>query len=144
MSAMRWPGSGALKPFVRPQRWLGLWWGMVAAVIVGSMLPALLLPDLPPGSDKLEHLLGYAILAAAAAQVFATRAALLRAGLGLIALGVGIEIMQGAMTTSRLMDAWDAVANTLGVVAGMATVLTPMRDAWLRVEPRLVRRQPGA
>ena len=107
---------------------------MVAAVIVGSMLPALLLPDLPPGSDKLEHLLGYAILAAAAAQVFATRAALLRAGLGLIALGVGIEIMQGAMTTSRLMDAWDAVANTLGVLLGLASAATPLRDLLLRFD----------
>ena len=117
---------------------------MVAAVIAGSMVPALLLPDLPPGSDKLEHLLGYAILAAAAVQVFATRAALLRAAIGLIALGVGIEIAQGMLTTSRAMDAWDAVANTLGVVAGTATVLTPLRDAWLRFEARLLRDQPGA
>ena len=131
---IRWPGSGALKPFVRPQRWLGAWWGMVFAVIVGSMLPALLLPDVPRGGDKVQHLLGYAVLAAVAVQLFATRASLLRAAGGLVAMGVSIEIAQGTMTTSRAMDAWDALANTLGVLIGLATVLLPVRDALLKFE----------
>ena len=133
---IRWPGTGTLKPFARPQRWLGAWWGMVAAVIVGSLLPALLLPDLPPGSDKLEHLLGYATLAASAVQLFATRGALLRAGVFLIALGVAIEVAQGTLTTSRAMDANDAIANSLGVCLGLATMLTPMRDWLLSVDRR--------
>ena len=133
---MRWPGSGAAKAFVRPQRWLGLWWTMIAIVIVGSLLPALLLPDLPAGSDKVEHLLGYAVLAAMAVQVFATRAALLRAAVFLVALGVGIEVAQDVLTTTREMDAMDALANTCGVVLGMLSALTPMRDALLRMEPR--------
>jgi VanZ family protein len=131
---MRWPGSGALKQFVRPERWLGAWWTMVAAVIVGSLLPALLLPDLPPGSDKLEHLIGYALLSAAAVQLFATRSALLRAGIGLVVMGVLVEIAQGTLTTTRSMDAQDALANTIGVVLGLATALTPIRDALLRLE----------
>ena len=133
---MRWPGSGAAKAFVRPQRWLGAWWTMIALVIIGSLLPALLLPDLPAGSDKVEHLLGYAILSATAVQVFATRVALLRAALFLVALGVGIEVAQDLLTTTREMDAMDALANTCGVVLGMLTALTPMRDALLRMEPR--------
>ena len=131
---IRWPGSNALKPFVRPQRWLGAWWAMVLAVIVGSMLPALLLPDLPAGSDKVEHLLGYAILSAMAVQLFATWRALLVAAIGLVLLGVGIEVAQDALTTTREMDAWDALANTCGVVIGMATALTPLRDALLRMD----------
>ena len=132
----RWPGSGAAKAFVRPQRWLGIWWGMIAVVVVGSLLPALLLPDLPAGSDKVEHLLGYAILAATAVQVFATRRALLAAASFLIALGVGIEVAQDLLTSTRQMDAWDALANTCGVVLGMATATTRGRDALLRMEPR--------
>ena len=107
---------------------------MIAVVVVGSLLPALLLPDLPAGSD--EHLLGYAILAATAVQVFATRRALLAAASFLIALGVGIEVAQDLLTTTRQMDAWDAVANTCGVVLGMATATTRGRDALLRMEPR--------
>ena len=75
---IRWFGSDALKPFVRPQRWLGTWWVMIAAVIVGSLLPAILLPNVPEGGDKAEHLIGYAVLSATAVQLFATRAAVLR------------------------------------------------------------------
>jgi VanZ family protein len=136
---IRWPGSGALKPFARPQRWLGAWWTMIALVIVGSLLPALLLPNLPPGSDKIEHLLGYAILSASAVQLFAGKRAVALAAIGLVLLGVGIEVAQDALTTTREMDAKDALANTLGVILGMASAMTPMRDAWLRAERRLAR-----
>lgn len=131
---IRWPGTGALKPFARPQRWLGAWWVMIALVIVGSLLPALLLPDLPAGSDKIEHLLGYAILSASAVQLFATRRALLFAAIGLVLLGVGIEVAQDALTTTREMDVWDAMANTLGVIAGMATAMLPLRDSLLKLD----------
>jgi VanZ family protein len=133
---IRWPGSAAAKPFARPQRWLGLWWGMIAVVVVGSLLPALLLPDLPEGSDKAEHLLGYAILAAMAVQVFATRRVLMLAALFLVALGIGIEIAQDVLTTTRQMDTWDALANTCGVLLGIASALTPVRDALLRMDTR--------
>ena len=109
---------------------------MIAVVIVGSLLPALLLPDLPEGSDKVEHLLGYAILAAMGVQVFATRRALMFAALFLVALGVGIEVAQDLLTTTRQMDAWDALANTCGVVLGMGTALTRARDVLLRVDSR--------
>ena len=132
----RLPGAGALKPFARPQRWLAAWWGMIAVVIVGSMLPALLLPDLPPGSDKLEHLLGYALLAAWAVQIFAPRRALMAAGAGLVALGIAIELAQDALTTTRMMDAGDVLANTLGVLLGLATHFAPMRDALARYDAR--------
>ena len=131
---VRWPGSSALKPFARPQLWLGTWWAMVGAVVVGSLLPALFLRDLPPGSDKLQHLLGYAVLAATAVQVFATRRALLCAGIGLVVMGVLVEIAQGTLTTTRVLDARDALANSIGVVLGLATVRTPVRDALLRIE----------
>ena len=129
-----WFGSGALKPFVRPQRWLGTWWVMIAAVIVGSLLPAILLPNVPEGGDKAEHLIGYAVLSATAVQLFATRAAVLRAAAGLVAMGVLIEIAQGTLTTTRSMDPFDALANTCGVLLGMATMWMPLRDALLRME----------
>ena len=131
---MRWLGGGALKPFARPQRWLIAWWTMVGAVLVGSMLPALLLPHMPPGGDKVQHLLGYAVLSASAVQLFATRASVLRAAIGLVAMGVLIEIAQGTLTATRAMDPWDALANTLGVLAGLATAWLPVRDALLKLE----------
>ena len=121
----------ALKPLRRPRLWLGLWCVAIAAVVVGSLLPATDLPPVPAGADKLEHFAGYGALAAIAVQLFATRAALVRAGLGLAALGIVLEVLQSVLTVTRMMDGWDALANCLGVLAGLATVLTPWRDLLL-------------
>ena len=121
----------ALKPLRRRRLWLGLWMAAIAVVVVASLLPAIDLPRVPRGADKLEHFGAYCLLAAAAVQLFATRAALLRAGLGLVALGVALEAAQFLLTSTRMMDGWDALANTLGVLAGLATVLTPLRDLLL-------------
>ena len=123
-----------LKPLRRPRLWLGLWCIAIAAVIVGSLLPATDLPPVPAGADKLEHFAGYGALAAIAVQLFATRAALVRAGLGLAALGIVLEVLQSVLTVTRMMDGWDALANCLGVLAGLATVLTPWRDLLLRLD----------
>ena len=124
----------ALKPLRRPRLWLSLWCVAIAAVIVGSLLPAADLPPVPAGADKLEHFAGYAVLAAIAVQLFATRAALARAGLGLVALGIVLEVLQSVLTSTRMMDGWDVLANCLGVLAGLATVLAPWRDLLLRLD----------
>jgi len=125
-----------LKPLRRPWLWLGLWWCAIGVVIAASLLPAFLLPEVPAGGDKLEHLGGYFVLAAAAVQLYAARRSLLRAGIGLVLLGVGLEFAQGLLTTTRQMDVWDALANSAGVLAGLATVLTPLRDVLLHFDNR--------
>ena len=125
-----------LKPLRRPWLWLGLWWCAIGVVIAASLLPAFLLPEVPAGGDKLEHLGGYFVLAAAAVQLYAARRSLLRAGIGLVLLGVGLEFAQGLLTTTRQMDAWDALANSAGVLAGLATVLTPLRNVLLHFDNR--------
>jgi VanZ family protein len=123
----------ALKPLRHPQLWLGVWIAALLATVVASLLPVFLLPMVPPGGDKLEHFGGYALLAAAAVQLFAGKRALWRAAVGLIALGIALEIAQGVFTTTRQMDVVDAIANTCGVAGGMAIVLTPLRDLLLRL-----------
>lgn len=130
---MRDASRGALKPLRHPQLWLGAWIAGLLATLVASLLPVFLLPVVPPGGDKLEHFGGYALLAAAAVQLFTGKRALWNAALGLVALGIALEIAQGAFTTTRQMDVIDAVANTCGVAGGMATVLTPLRDLLLRL-----------
>ena len=127
-----------MKPFRHPRLWLGLWALAVAVVIAVCLMPPPPLPPLPDNSDKVEHLLAYFVLAACVVQLFASRRALLAAAVGLVVLGIGIEIAQGLLTTTRAADPRDAVANTLGVVLGMATVLTPWRDLLLRWEKRLL------
>ena len=52
----------------------------------------------------------------------------LPSALALALLGLGLEYAQGALTSTRLRDGGDALANTLGVLAGLATQFTPWRS----------------
>lgn len=129
----RWRPGRSLKPFRRPRLWSGLWCVAIAAVVVVSLAPP---PPMPPveGGDKIGHFLAYGVLAAAAVQLYARWPALLGAGLGLMLMGIGLEWAQGALTDTRQMERADALANTLGVIAGLATRVTPLRDLLLRLD----------
>ena len=129
-------GLSELKPLRRPRFWLGLWWAAIVLGVVVSLVPPPPI-DVPRGSDKLVHLLSYGALAASAVQLFAQRSALLRAGIGLVALGVALEFAQDALTSTRMLDPQDMLANAFGVVLGIATVHTPLRDLLLQLEARL-------
>ena len=133
MKSRRWRFGRSLKPFRRPWLWAGLWSLGVAAVVVASLLPA---PDLPNlhVSDKAEHFTAYALLAAGAVQLYARRLSWFAVCIALALLGIGLEFAQGTLTSTRQMDAADALANSLGVLAGLATSLTPWRDALLRFD----------
>lgn len=133
MNARRGRLGRSLKPFRRPWLWAGLWSLGIAAVVVASLLPAPDLPNLHVG-DKAEHFTAYALLAAGAVQLYA-RLSWLSVCIALALLGIALEFAQGALTTTRTMDAADALANSLGVLAGLATSLTPWRDTLLRHEP---------
>ena len=139
----------AFKPLRRPALWGGLWIAAIAAVVVLSLAPSVPTPDVPDG-DKLGHFLAYFALAAAAVQLYARWSALLGAGIGLVLLGIGLvllgiglvllgiglEYAQGALTASRMQDGADALANTLGVIVGLSTRLTPFRDVLLQFDTR--------
>ena len=125
----------AFKPLRRPALWGGLWIAAIAAVVVLSLAPSVPMPDVPDG-DKLGHFLAYFALAAAAVQLYARWSALLGAGIGLVLLGIGLEYAQGALTASRMQDGADALANTLGVIVGLSTRLTPFRDVLLQLDTR--------
>ena len=127
--------STTLKPLRRAGFWLGLWCAAVLVVIVVCLIPPPEL-NLPQNGDKVEHLLAYFILSASAVQLFGSRRALCWVAAGLVAMGVGIEWAQGALTTTRMADPMDAVANASGVLIGMLTALTPLRDLLLRLQGR--------
>lgn len=130
------PGHSALKPFRRPRLWLGLWWLAIVVVVVASLVSPPELPSTPAGSDKLGHFLAYAAVMAAAVQLFARRLHRWRVAGALVAMGMLLELLQGGLTATRMQDPWDALANTLGVLAGMATAATPLRDLLLRLDRR--------
>ena len=125
--------GAVLKPLRRPWLWLGLWIGAIVGVVVLSLAPP---PDmdLPAGADKVEHFIAYFLLAASAVQLYASGRALLWIGMGIVALGVGLEVAQHLATTTRQMDPGDALADLFGVLAGMATRFTPVRDVLLRLD----------
>ena len=126
----------SLKPFRRPWLWAGLWSVAVGIVVAGSLIPMHDMPQVPPGGDKIEHLVAYALLAAGAVQLYARRLSLLSACLALALLGIALEIAQARMGLGRAMDPRDALANAIGVLIGLATLFTPWRDALLRFDTR--------
>ena len=137
MSAGARPRFGrSLKPFRRPWLWSGLWMLGIAAVVFASLVPARELPAVPVG-DKLEHFLAYAVLSAAAVQLFARRLSWALVCVLLVLMGIGLEHLQAQMALGRTLDRNDALANTLGVLAGLATAFTPLRDLLLRLDRAL-------
>lgn len=127
---------GVLKPLRWPAFWVGLWLLAIAVVVTTCLLPGEDLPKVAEGMDKLEHAGAFAVLAAWAVQLFATRRALLRAAVWLVFLGVLIEFLQGWFTADRTPDAVDALADATGVLLGLLVALTPARDLLLRWLPR--------
>ena len=123
--------TGALRAFARPKLWFGIWVFGWALAIVLSLIPP------PPigidvrNSDKLGHLLAYATLSAWAVMIFVRPRHWLAAALALVALGVGMEFLQGLLTQWRMRDSRDAIANTLGVGLGLLVAFTPMQR-WLQ------------
>jgi len=125
MRALRWP-----------RFWLGLWFLAIALVVVLSLTPPPELDaPLPPHFDKLEHFAAYSALAFGAVQLFARRSVLALVAVLLVALGIALEYAQGALTHGlRERDGFDALANSLGVAAGMACAATPLKHCAQRLE----------
>ncbi len=118
------------KPLRHLGLWAAIWWLAVLAVVVVCLMPPPPL-SLPDGGDKVEHFLAYFLLAGSAVQLYRRGRPLLWVGLGLVLMGIGIEFAQGALTVTRMADPMDALANSVGVLAGLATALTPARDLLL-------------
>jgi len=128
-----------LRDFRRPWLWLGIWIFGWALCIALSLLPPIPLGG-PEDSDKLGHFLAYFTLSAWAVQIFRTRRAQLVAAFALILLGVGMELGQATLTTTRLGDPRDVLANTLGVLTGLALSFTPLATALHRIDQKIKKR----
>ncbi|RNF82933.1 VanZ family protein [Lysobacter psychrotolerans] len=124
--------------FRRPWLWVGGWVAMIALVAVGSLMSASHLPS-PPfhGVDKLEHVVGYALLSGYAAMLFVRLRPRALAAAGLVGYGIGIEFAQAALTTTRMADPADMVANTVGVLIGLLFAATPAARWLQRLDGRL-------
>ncbi len=109
---------------------------MVAAVVVGSLMPSASLPDFQVW-DKLEHLAAYGALAFVFAGALG-RARWKAVFWALLGLGAGLELAQAVTGGGRLADPWDMAANALGVVAGLG-IAVRIPGGWCRwVEARVL------
>jgi VanZ family protein len=108
-----------------PRLWLVSGWILVVAATIASIVPAHDLPSLGGVSDKLEHSVGYAVLALWFAGIY-PKSRYPMIGVALLIMGIVIEGLQGAMHVGRQADLRDVYANSLGIVCGLVLAL-----AWL-------------
>lgn len=116
-----------------PWLWSFLGWSLVVAVLVGSLMPGDLVGDYRI-SDKLVHAGSYFLLMVWFAGLYPRRLHVLIA-LVLFALGVAIELLQGAIA-SRSFDPMDVVANTAGILLGLGLSLWLLAGWCQRMERR--------
>ena len=96
-------------------------WGWVAAIVWLSLTPRPPVIDIPQ-SDKIGHFVAYGLLMFWFSQLYLQRRTRIAYAAGFIAMGVGLEIAQGALGF-RTYDVFDMYANTLGVLLGWAAAL---------------------
>lgn len=102
-----------------PRSYRCLWIVLMALIMVGSLLPLNVPSATPVPGDKLQHFLGYGLLATMATLGFSRLSLALAAALAMIGLGAAVEGIQHLLPW-RQFDWLDMLANTLGVVSGIA------------------------
>jgi VanZ family protein len=128
-----------MRDFNKPKLWLGLWiFGWLLCIVL-SLGPPPPIPASVPEGDKFGHALAYGLLSAWAVMIFSTPRAWLRSAAALLALGIAIEFAQGAWTTNRTADPYDALADAIGILLGLGVALTPARGLLLRLDHRWLR-----
>jgi VanZ family protein len=125
----------ALRDFRRPRLWLLIW---IVALKFGLIVCLVPLPAIavPSGFDKIEHALGYFVLAAYAVMLFDRGRPLAFAIAGLLAFGAMIEGLQ-ALVPWRSAELMDWIANAIGVGLGALLVFTPLAATLQWVDRRL-------
>jgi len=94
------------------------WLAGMGAVALFSLSPHLG-PPTGFGMDKIVHFVGYMVLALQAQPAFATRRAALIAAACMIPFGIAMELGQDYVP-GRYADPFDAVANSIGALIGIA------------------------
>jgi len=110
--------------------WLLVGCGMVAAVVVLSLIPVEV--DLGEDSDKVAHFFAYGSLSLWFGMIFSGAGRQLGIAMTFAALGATLEFLQG-MTGYRSFEIADMVANAIGAVLGWGLAQTPLKSglAWI-------------
>ena len=121
-----------MTPAYRYRRiWFVLGWGMIAAVVVLSLIP--LEVDLGNNRDKLAHFAAYGGLSFWFGMLIEGRGRELRIAVAFALMGVALEFLQG-LTDYRTFEIADMVANAMGAAFGWGLAQTPLRNVLEWVE----------
>jgi VanZ family protein len=113
--------------------WLGCGLLMVLIVAAVSLIP---LPQIPEGSDKVAHIVIYAILSGWFSIIVSRQKSLWWVFCGVAGYGALIELLQG-QTGYRSSELADAVANGIGAALGVVCHFTRLRQFLLTIDYRL-------
>jgi VanZ family protein len=105
-------------------------------VILGSLLPGPAVPDVQLISDKVQHAAAYGLLMVWFAGLYPRRFYLLIATV-LVALGIGLDLLQG-LTETRSLEILDMTANFVGIVVGVVLSFLLLGGWCQRLERRLL------
>jgi len=101
-----------------PRLWLGLGWGLVALVVILSLVPGRTFHDMDfLVSDKIQHAFAYATVMVWFAGIY-QRSSYRWIVPGLVMMGIAIEFLQQRYF-HRQFELRDMLANTAGVVVGL-------------------------
>jgi hypothetical protein len=126
-----------LLPLRFPKLWSVLGWLLVAAVIVGSLIPGPALEVVDADiNDKVMHASAYCVLMVWFAGFYARTLYPLIAAV-LLGLGIGLDLLQG-LTETRTFDWHDIGMNCAGVIVGLIASLLLLGGWCQRVEQRLL------
>lgn len=112
--------------------WLACGWLGIVLIIYLSLTPHPPQPMEFESSDKLEHILAYGLVMLWFCQIYKERQAAIT-GIGLIALGIQMEILQG-MTDYRSLEYADMLADSIGVVLAWILAHTALGRTYQNIE----------
>ena len=121
-----------LLPLRFPRLWLVFGWVLVAAATFVCLVPNGV-PGTADINDKFMHSVGYFGLTLWFTGIY-PRSRYWLIAISLVAMGIAIEILQGAMHAGRNADPYDVVANSFGIAAGLALALTILGGWMQRIE----------
>ena len=122
-------------PLRLPKLWSALGWLLIAAVVVGSLIPGPALQQVNV-SDKVMHAGAYFVLMVWFAGFYRRGLYPLIAAV-LLGLGIGLDCLQ-LLTETRSFDWYDVAMNSTGVGAGLVLSFLLLGGWCERVERRLL------
>lgn len=125
--------------FHYPRLWHTLGWLLVVLVVFLSLTPKAPVVLEVPGSDKVNHFVAYLLMMLWFSQLHRQPRRQFWIGVGLVALGVCLELVQGLLAY-RSADVLDGLTNGCGVVAGRFLVETRVGNSLTFLDGQLLRR----